>query len=98
MAEISSGVCVMGQFVRALVKAQKLATWAHKVLLISTVFYTDVGLAVLLDDLEGPVLHVLFDFWVVNLATNETLGVEDSIFRICGKCILGGISDSECVC
>ena len=61
-------------------------------------FYTDVGLAVLLDDLEGPVLHVLLNFWVVNLAANESLGVEDGIFRICGKCIPGGISDSGGVC
>jgi len=58
------------------------------------VLYTDVGLAILLDDLEGPVLHVFFDFWVVNLAANKTLSVEDGIFRIRGKCILGGISDS----
>lgn len=84
----------MRQSVRSRVKAQKLAMWTYKVLLISTVLHTDVGLAVLFDDLEGPVLHVLFDFRVVNLAANETLGVEDSIFRICGKCILGGISDS----
>jgi hypothetical protein len=81
-----------------MVKVQKLAKWTNKVLLIATIFYTDVGLAILLDDLEGPVLHVLFDFWVVNLATNETLGVEDGIFRVCGKRILGGISDSGGEC
>ena len=60
--------------------------------------HTDVGLAVLLDDLERPVLHVLFDFGVINLAANETFGIEDGIFRVCGKCILGGVSDSGSEC
>jgi NAD-specific glutamate dehydrogenase len=60
--------------------------------------YTDVGLAILLDDLEGPVLDVLFNFWVVNLAANETLGVKDSVFGVCCECVLGGISDSGGVC
>ena len=75
-------------------KSQKLVIGTHKVLLVTTVLHADVGFAVLFDHLEGPVLHVLFDFGVVNLAANETLGVEDSIFRVCGECVLGGISDS----
>jgi len=80
-----------------MVKLQKLVKRTYKIFIITTVLYTDVGFTVLLDDLERPVLHVLFDFRVVNLTANESLGVEDGIFGVCGKCILGGISDSGSV-
>ena len=38
----------------------------------------DDGLAGLLNDLERPVLHVLLNFRVVELAADETLGVKDT--------------------
>ena len=55
---------------------------------------TNVRAGVLLDNLERPVLHILFDFWVVNLASDKTLGVEDSVFWVGGESVLCGISDS----
>ena len=42
----------------------------------------DARLPTLLRDVEGPVLHITFDFWVVRLAADETLGVEDSVLGV----------------
>ena len=55
---------------------------------------SDGGFTVFLHDLEGPVLHVADDFWVVHLAANETLGVEDGVFRVGVEGVLGGITDT----
>lgn len=53
----------------------------------------DEGGAVLVDDGEGPVLHVLLDIGVIVSATNETLGVEDGLPGVHGSLVLGGITD-----
>ncbi|KAL2282007.1 hypothetical protein FJTKL_11094 [Diaporthe vaccinii] len=53
----------------------------------------DVGLATLLDDLEGEVLHVGLDLRVLELAANQPLRVEDGVVRVHGDLVLGGISD-----
>ena len=44
----------------------------------------DARLPTLLRDVEGPVLHITFDFdfRVVRLAADETLGVEDSVLGV----------------
>jgi len=51
------------------------------------------GLATLLDDLEGEVLHVGLDLSIVELAANETLGVEDGVVRVHGDLVLGRVTD-----
>lgn len=51
------------------------------------------GLAGLLDDLEGEVLHVGLDLGVLELAANEALGVEDGVVRVHGDLVLGGVTD-----
>lgn len=53
----------------------------------------DDGLGSLLDDLERPVLHIGLDLSVLKTATNETLGVEDSVVGVHGDLVLGGITD-----
>lgn len=53
----------------------------------------DDGLAILLDDFEGEVLHVGLDLGVVELASDQTLGVEDGVLRVHGDLVLGGITD-----
>ena len=53
----------------------------------------DNGLGSLLDDLEWPVLHIGLDLSVLKTATNETLGVEDSVVGVHGDLVLGGITD-----
>ena len=53
----------------------------------------DDGLGSLLDDLERPVLHIGLNLSVVKTATNETLGIEDSVVGVHGDLVLGGITD-----
>lgn len=53
----------------------------------------NVGLAVLLDHLEGHVLAVLLHGLVRPLAANETLGIEDGVLGVGGQLVLGGITD-----
>lgn len=40
-------------------------------------------------------LLVALDFWILRLATNQTLSVKDSIFRIGVEGVLGGITDTK---
>ncbi|CAH2006658.1 unnamed protein product [Acanthoscelides obtectus] len=58
-----------------------------------TGFHLDVRFAVLLDDLEGEQFDVMLDVSVVEFATNQTLRVEDGVFRIGGQLILGCVTD-----
>ena len=66
------------------------------------IFTFNVGLvSVLANDLERPMLDILLNSGVIKLATNKTLGVEDSVVRIHGRLILRSITDqslglSEC--
>ena len=62
---------------------------------VALVVNLDDGLAGLLNDLERPVLHVLLNFRVVELATDETLRVEDRVLRVGVECVLRGITDTE---
>jgi len=45
------------------------------------------------DDLEGPKSDILLDGLVAKLATNESLGIEDSVGGVSSGLVLGGISD-----
>jgi hypothetical protein len=60
---------------------------------LPSVLDLDHGLAALVNDLEGPVLHVGLDLGVGKLAANETLGVEHRVVRVHGDLVLGGIAD-----
>ncbi|GMR52836.1 hypothetical protein PMAYCL1PPCAC_23031, partial [Pristionchus mayeri] len=63
-------------------------------LVLSLVVDLHLGLATLgRDDLQGPVLHVRLDGLVVELASDESLGVEDGVVGVHGDLVLGGISD-----
>jgi hypothetical protein len=50
-------------------------------------------LATLVNDLEGEVLHVGLHLSIGELATDEALGVEDSVGRVHGDLVLRSISD-----
>ena len=43
--------------------------------------------------LEWPVSHVLLNYSVRKLSSNQSLGIEDGIVRIFSHLILGGVSD-----
>lgn len=51
-------------------------TTTHKFLFFPTVFDLDDGFASAADDFEGEVLHVRLDLGIIELASDETLGVE----------------------
>ena len=57
----------------------------------------DARLSTLPGDLERPVLHVPLDFRLVELAANETFGVEYGIFWVGVECILRCIADETFV-
>lgn len=57
--------------------------------------HADDGLASLLDDLEGEMLHVGLDLSVGELSTDEALGVEDCVDRVHGDLVLCGIADQS---
>mmetsp|Transcript_8364 Transcript_8364/g.13279 ORF Transcript_8364/g.13279 Transcript_8364/m.13279 type:complete len:629 (+) Transcript_8364:30-1916(+) len=50
-------------------------------------------LALLGDNLEREVLHVVHDGGIVHLAANQTLSIKDGVVRVHGRLVLGGISD-----
>ena len=53
----------------------------------------DGGLASLVDNREGEVLHVGLDLSIAELAADETLGIEDGVGGVHGHLVLGGITD-----
>ena len=54
----------------------------------------DSGLAVLLLDIEWPVLDVPLDVILVHLTTDKSLGVENGVFRIRVECVFGAVSNT----
>jgi len=56
----------------------------HELLRLATVFDFDDGLSGLRDDLERKVLYVGLDFNIVELATDEALGIEDGVVGVHG--------------
>ena len=64
-----------------------------ELLLLAEVLDLNEGRAVLVNDGEWPVCHVLLDVRVVEPAANEALGVEHRLARVHGGLVLGGIAD-----
>ncbi len=60
---------------------------------LATVLDLNVGLATLVDHLEGEVLHVGLDLSILELSSDETLGVEDGVGGVHGDLVLRGITD-----
>ena len=55
----------------------------------------DDRLASAVDDGERPVLHVLLEFGLVELAADQALCVEYGVLRIGGECVLGGVTNTR---
>lgn len=53
---------------------------------------------VLLDNLEWPELLLALNLRFVKFATDETLGIEDRVFRVCVVGVLSGVSDTIARC
>lgn len=60
---------------------------------LALVFNLDHGKAVLVDDLEGPVLHISLDFGISEATTDKTLGVKDGVEGVHGDLVLGSITN-----
>jgi hypothetical protein len=60
---------------------------------LAEVLNLDLGLGVVVNDLEGPGLDVLLDGGVIEAATDQTLGVEDGVDGVHGSIVLGGLTD-----
>merc|ERR1719228_270752 len=56
-------------------------------------FDLELRLSSVTDDVERPVLHITLHRRIIELSTNQTLGVEDGVCRIHGHLILSCISD-----
>ena len=65
----------------------------YELLVLPTVLYTDVGLATLVEDGEGEVLDIGLNLGVAELASNETLRVEDGVVGVHRDLVLRGIAD-----
>ena len=72
---------------------QKRTEGTYEFLLLTAVCYADVGLAALVEDSEGEVLNVGLNLSIGELATDETLSVEDGVMRVHRDLVLGGIAD-----
>ena len=68
----------------------------YKLASLAAVLDLHARLPALVDDLEGPVLHVALDFWVVELAADETLGVEDGVLRVGVERVLRAVTNTSC--
>ena len=55
--------------------------------------YLDDRLRVVIDDLEGPRLHVRLDGVVAEASADQALGVEHGVVRIHGHLVLGRVAD-----
>ena len=67
--------------------------YTYELLVLATVLHPDVGLAGLVEDGEGEVLDVGLHLRIRELATNETLGVEDGVVGVHRDLVLGRITD-----
>jgi hypothetical protein len=65
----------------------------YELLGLAAVLDLNVGLAALVDDLEGEMLHVGLNLSVIELASNETLRIEYSVMGVHRNLVLGGIAN-----
>jgi hypothetical protein len=90
MALISSGDWKEGQS-----SAPRSRTRTHKVTLFALVRHGDCGFAVLLLDLERPVLKIALHVLVVHLAANKTLSVEYGVLGVGVVGVFGAVTDTR---
>ena len=77
----------------------RLRTLGCECLLFALELDLDDRLAALVDDGEGKMLHVGLDLSIGELATNQSLGVEDGVDWVHGDLVLCRVTDETlCVC
>ena len=50
----------------------------YKFFLLATIFYLDIRLAALAEDCEWEMLDIRLDLDIIELASNETFGIENT--------------------
>ena len=90
MAETSSGVCKKS-LLTEYSSSDQVCT--YEMTEFAFVLDSDGGFTVFLHDLERPVLHVAFNFGVVEFTADKTLGVEDGVFRVGVESVLRSITN-----
>jgi len=60
---------------------------------LAEVLDLDLGVAAVVDNLEGPGLDVLLDGGVIEAATDETLDIEDGVDGVHSSLVLGSLTD-----
>ena len=60
---------------------------------LALVLNLDDGLTTLVDDGEREVFHIGLNFGVIELASNETLSIEDGVLRVRVISIFSSITD-----
>ena len=68
---------------------------SYEFLGLATVLDLDVGLASLVDNLEGEVLDIGLNLSIAELATDETLSVEDGVVGVHGDLVLGSVTNQS---
>ena len=69
----------------------------YEILGSATVLGLDVGFASLVDNLEGAVLSIGMNLSIAELATDETLCIENGVVGVHRDLVLGSIADQTLV-
>ena len=54
----------------------------YEFFLLATIFNADVGFTSLAEDLEWEMLEIRLDFGIIELASNETFCIEDTVGEV----------------
>ena len=98
MEETSSGVKLLVSPLNSTYKYKirseyNVAAWKYARMISISYTHLNNRLSTLVNDLEGPVLHVRLNLRVSETATDETLGIEDGVDGIHGDLVLSGVTD-----
>ena len=69
--------------------------FTYEFTLVALVLDLDEWFSTFVRDFEGPMFCVFLDFRLIELSTNESFGVKDSVLRIIVECVFRRITDTR---